>query len=120
MDKKCKKFEELFVKTNEVELLDHIKKCEECRCEYENMQKVSNLIKEVKPLYRKKRRVRQNVVAMAASFLMIFLAFFAVQIYTPNSLVNETIASISASDYTYEQMGLPVDEYGFIMVDYNY
>ncbi len=118
MENKCNKFEELFIKANNAELLAHIEGCESCRAEYEKMLKVSNLISEVKPLYRRKRRVQKNVFAMAASFLMIFLAFFAIQIYTPNSIVNETIASISGSDYTYEQMGLPVDEYGLIMVDY--
>ncbi len=84
------------------------------------MQKVSNLIKEVKPLYRKKRIARKNIAAMAASFLMIFLAFFAMQILSPDSFINETIASISGSNYTYEQMGLPVDDFGLIMVDYDY
>lgn len=119
MENKCNKFEELFVKADESVLLAHIEDCSECRSEYEKMLKVSNLISEVKPLYRRKRRVQKNVFAMAASFLMIFLAFFAIQIYTPNSIVNETIASISGSDYTYEEIGLPVDEYGLIMVDYS-
>lgn len=120
MDKKCKKFEELFITEDEKALLAHIEECETCKAEYEKMQKVSNLIKEVTPLYKKKRAVRKNAVAMAASFLMIFLAFFAMQISNPDSFVNETIASISGSNYTYEQMGLPVDEFGLIMVDYDY
>ncbi len=120
MDKKCKKFEELFISEDEKSFLAHIKECEECKAEYEKMQKVSNLIKEVKPLYRKKRIARKNIAAMAASFLMIFLAFFAMQILSPDSFVNETIASISGSNYTYEQMGLPVDDFGLIMVDYDY
>ncbi len=120
MNNKCKKFEELFISENEKALLEHIEECEECRIEYEKMQKVSNLIKEAKPLYKRKRTARKNVIAMAASFLMVFLAFFAMQISNPESVVNETIAAISGSDYTYEQMGLPVDEYGLIMADYDY
>lgn len=120
MDKKCKKFEELFISEDEKSFLAHIEKCEECKAEYEKMQKVSNLIKEAKPLYRKKRIARKNIAAMAASFLMIFLAFFAMQILSPDSFINETIASISGSNYTYEQMGLPVDDFGLIMVDYDY
>jgi len=127
MEKSCNKFEDLFINADETELLEHIKKCEDCRIEYERMQKVSMLIEEVKPLYnRKKPSVRRfkrfgaGAAALAASFLMIFLAFFAIQISTPDSLVNETIASISGNDYTYEQMGLPVDEFGLIMVDYDY
>ena len=111
--------------SDETALLEHIKECEICRAEHERMLQVSNLISEVKPLYRKNNKkpvLRRSVgvMAMVASFLMIFLAFFAIQITTPESFVNETIASISGSDYTYEQMGLPVDEFGLIMVDYDY
>lgn len=125
MEKKCSRYEELFVMSDETALLEHIKECEICRAEHERMLQVSNLISEVKPLYRKNNKklvLRRSVgvMAMAASFLMIFLAFFAIQITTPESFVNETIASISGSDYTYEQMGLPVDEFGLIMVDYDY
>lgn len=125
MEKKCRRYEELFVMSDETALLEHIKECEICRAEHERMLQVSNLISEVKPLYRKNNKkpvLRRSVgvMAMVASFLMIFLAFFAIQITTPESFVNETIASISGSDYTYEQMGLPVDEFGLIMVDYDY
>lgn len=125
MEKKCNKFEELFINNDEKVLLEHIKTCEECRIEYKKMEDVSSLIKEVKPLYintKKKRpsvHIKENIFTLAASFLIIFLAFFAIQVSTPESFVNETIASISDSDYTYEQMGLPVDEFGFIMVDYD-
>ncbi len=120
MDKKCNKYEELFVSCDRQAFFKHIENCDECRIEYQKMQKVSDLIKEIKPLYRARRRAKKNVIAMAASFLIIFLAFFTMQISNPDSIVNEAIASISGANYTYEQMGLPVDEFGLIMVDYGY
>lgn len=124
-EKKCNKYEELFVSSDEKEFLEHIKNCPECAKEHERMQKVSNLIKEVSYIYKNKRTKKKKskvaVLSMAASFLMICAAFFAIQIMTPSSFVNETIASISngaySQEYSYEQMGLPVDEYGLIMVD---
>lgn len=120
---KCTKYEELFVASDENALLEHIKICPDCAREHEKMRKVSGLIKEVSFSYRaQQKRVTASIVSIAASFFMVFLAFFAVQIATPNSFVNETIATVSNGaygvDYSYEQMGLPVDEYGFIAVDF--
>lgn len=116
--KKCTKYEELFISDDENALMEHIKTCPDCKTEYENMQKVSGLIKEVSFVYRRKKQTRTKILATAATFFVAFLAFFAIQFSNPTSYVNETIAYISDSDYTYEQMGLPVDDYGFIMVDF--
>ena len=119
MKNKCNKYEELFVSDDTEALIKHIETCHDCKKEYENMQKVSGLIKEVSFVYKnKKKKPMRAVFTMAASFFMVFLAFFAIQLSTPESFVNETIASISGEEFTYEQMGLPVDEYGLIMVDY--
>lgn len=119
-EKKCSKFEELFVKEDENELLAHINICPQCRAEYENMKKVSSLVKEVSFVYRRKKALQTKLLATAATFFITFLAFFSIQLASPDSYVNETIAYISGNDYTYEQMGLPVDDYGFIMVDMDY
>lgn len=118
MENKCNKFEELFVSDDTEALIKHIESCPDCKKEYENMQKVSGLIKEVSFAYKRRKMTKKNVLSMAAAFFMVFLAFFAIQLSTPKSFVNETIASISEEEFTYEQMGLPVDEYGLIMVDY--
>ncbi len=123
MDKKCTKYEELFISSDKNALLEHIKICPDCAAEHEKMKKVSGLIKEVSFSYRQRqKRLKTAILSIAASFLMIFLAFFAVQITTPESFVNETIAVISDGaygvDYSYEQMGLPVDDYGLIAVDF--
>ena len=44
MDKKCSKYEGLFIFSDEETLKKHIEECPECRAEHEKMQKVSELI----------------------------------------------------------------------------
>jgi len=117
-EKKCTKYEELFVKEDETELLEHIKSCPYCRMEHENMKKVSALVKEVSFTFRRQKALQKKMTALAASFFIAFLAFFVIEFQDPSSFVNGTIASLSGNGITYEQMGLPVDEYGFIMVDF--
>lgn len=117
---KCDKFEKLFIQEDETLLLEHIKTCEDCRIEYEKMEKVSGLVKEVSFVYRRQRQIKTNVLGFAASFLILFLSFFAIQFQNPDSFMNETVAYLTGGEYTYEQMGLPVDDYGFIMVDYEF
>lgn len=46
MDKKCTKYEELFISSDKNALLEHIKICPDCAAEHEKMKKVSGLIKE--------------------------------------------------------------------------
>ncbi|MCX4274950.1 MAG: hypothetical protein OSJ27_04105 [Candidatus Gastranaerophilales bacterium] len=117
-NKKCGKYEELFIKEDETELLEHIKICSECREEHENMQKVSNLVNEVSFTFKRKKRMQAKVMKIAAVFFLAFLTFFTIQLVNPDSYMNETVAYLTGEDYTYEQMGLPVDDYGFIMVDF--
>ena len=57
MDKKCKKFEEIFISTSSQEELEkHIQDCKECKAEYEKHKKVSCLLDEVKLYYYAKRK----------------------------------------------------------------
>ena len=49
MKDKCTKYEALFTFANEETLRQHIETCEDCRKEQEKMDKVSELIGEVKP-----------------------------------------------------------------------
>ena len=48
MDNKCSKYEGLFVFSDDETFRNHIAECEECRREYETMEKVSDLISEVR------------------------------------------------------------------------
>ena len=47
--KKCEGFKEQFINLNENELYEHIQTCESCRIEYLEMQKLSEVLKTVKP-----------------------------------------------------------------------
>ena len=56
MDEKCNQYEPLFTFRSEEELIEHIQNCPECQKEHEKMQKVSELLQEVKPYYLKRRK----------------------------------------------------------------
>ncbi len=114
MTEKCNKYEALFIFSDEETLLSHIKTCEDCRNEYERMNKVSDLIQEVKPeLLRKKRDLARLKVACAA--FAILLSGTLLGIINFNQDVSDTLKygqALSIEDY-----GFPVDSYGLLMVD---
>ena len=55
MDNKCSKYESLFIFSDEEKLTEHLNECEDCKIEQKKMEKVSELIQEVKPYYLKKK-----------------------------------------------------------------
>ena len=114
MTEKCTKYEALFTFGNEETLKSHIESCEDCRHEQEIMDKVSDLLKEVKPYYKTKR---QNVLKlkMACAVFGILLSGSALGIVNFNTDVQDIIkygTTLSAEDY-----GFPVDSYGFLVVE---
>ena len=114
MEKKCTKYEGLFVFSDETTLNEHIAKCEDCRLEHEKMQKVSDLLGEVKFYYKSKRKKVMKLKAVcAAAMIMFFSATFGVVDIdgdlTDTLMYGETL--------TAEDLGFPVDSYGLIMVD---
>jgi len=112
MDKKCTKFEALFTFASEEDFFAHIKQCPDCASEYEKMQKVSSLVQEVRPHYQKKAKNRQ-IYKIACTLL--FLVFGSLSFMFMNTDVTDTLkygAVLSAED-----LGLPVDSYGLIMVE---
>ena len=114
MDKKCSKYESLFIFSDEATLNKHLEECESCRKEHEKMQRVSELIQEVKPYYLKKRNKLRRMRAVAAIlFIMLFSATFGV-IYT-NEDLSESL--MYGETLTAEDLGFPVDSYGLLMVD---
>ena len=105
MKEKCTKYESLFTFRSEDELMQHIEECEDCRLEHEKMQKVSELIKEVKPYFRERRRNLAKVKVACALFMVLNF----------NTDVSDTLkygAALSSED-----LGLPVDSYGLIYVE---
>lgn len=114
MNDKCSKYEGLFIFSDEDKLNEHVQECEDCREEHEKMQKVSELIKEVKPYYLKKRNSLRRIRAVAAVFfIMLFSATFGI-IYT-NEDLSESL--MYGETLTAEELGFPVDSYGLLMVD---
>jgi len=114
MDKKCTKYESLFTFRSEEELLEHIKTCPDCKAEHEKMQKVSALISEVKPYFKKKRKDIAKLKAACALFVIVTCtATFGVLNF--NTDVSDTLkygTTLSAED-----LGFPVDSYGLIYVE---
>lgn len=116
-EKKCDKYEGLFVFRNEDELNEHIENCPDCRAEHEKQLKVSALIKEVAPAYleRQEKRRLKVIGKLAACFVMLvgMTAFYTGYcMYSDNSFqVNSAEDSFIESN-----MGLPTDEYGFLEI----
>lgn len=113
MKEKCTKFEALFTFSNDEELKKHIEECEECKKEMETLNKVSSLIREVKPAVIQKRKYIKEIKAACALFLVI-LSGTVLGIFSLDNNVLDTIRygqTLSAEDY-----GFPVDSYGLIMV----
>ena len=114
MTEKCSKYDSLIKFSSEAELLEHIEQCEDCKKEHENMLAVSALIQEAKPYFLKqKHRNRQLKIACALALTLFLGTSFGILDYNYNIL-----DTLSYSDgITLEDMGLPTDDYGFIMAD---
>lgn len=113
MKDKCSKYEALFTFGDEEQLKAHIAECEDCRIEDETMQKVSALIQEVKPHYSKKRDFMLRM-KVACVFIAIIVGGMT-SVIGSNPDMMDTLkygTTLSAED-----LGLPVDSYGLIMVE---
>ena len=114
MDKKCTKYEGLFVFSNEEALNKHLEECSDCKLEHEKMQKVSDLLSEVKFYYRSKKRRAMKLKAVCA--LMMFM-FFSATIGVVSNDSDLADALIYGDTLSAEDLGFPVDSYGLLMVD---
>ena len=114
MENKCSKYEGLFVFSDEETLNKHIDECEDCKKEQETLDKVSDLISEVKFYYRaKNKKLKKLKAACAVLFLLFFSATFGV-LSTDSDL---TDALMYGDTLSAEDLGFPVDSYGLLMVD---
>ena len=114
MNNKCTKYEALFTFANDEILKEHIKECETCKAEQDKLDRVSELLREVKPYYVEKRRDSAKLKAACAA-LFILLSGTTLGVVNFNPDISDTIkygTTLSAED-----LGMPVDEYGFIMVE---
>ncbi|MBQ8460161.1 hypothetical protein IJ541_08690 [bacterium] len=114
MKEKCSKYEALFTFRNEEELFEHIQNCEDCRKEHEKMLKVSELIQEVKPYFKKKRKNLAKIKAACALFLVTVCAT-TLGVINFNTDISDTLKY--GSTLSAEDLGLPVDSYGLIYIE---
>ena len=114
MDKKCNEYQAIFTFRTDEELREHIKNCEDCAHVQDTMDKVSELIQEVKPYYKKKKSNIMKLKAACALFIML-IGGGAIGLYSTNPDISDTIkygTVLSAED-----LGFPVDSYGLISVE---
>lgn len=114
MKEKCTKYEGLFIFSDEATLMEHVKTCPDCQEEHAKMQKVSELLQEVKPHFVKKRKDYLKIKALCAIFTMC-VCVSTMLVVNLNTDISDRInygMVLSAED-----LGLPVDSYGLIMVD---
>ena len=114
MDNKCKKYEGLFTFCDEEQFLRHLENCKDCKKEHEKMQRVSELIAEVAPQLREKRKTTAKIKLACVSFAMIFF-ISTLGIINFNTDIHDTL--MYGQTMTMEDYGLPVDSYGLIVVN---
>ena len=112
MKEKCNKFEALFTFSDEETLMKHIAECEDCRKEYEKMNKVSKLIKEVKPHYKKDRF---QAIKVACVFFALLVGGTTLEVANMHCNIVDTLKY--GQQFTAEDLGFQTDEYGLLMVD---
>ena len=113
MNNKCSKYEGLFVFSDEKTLQEHLLECEKCRQEQEKMDRVSELIGEVKLHYRAKAK-RKPILKAACVLMLLLFSTASIGIIGNYDDMVDTIQygdSLSAED-----LGFPVDSYGLIVV----
>ena len=116
-EKKCNGYESMYTFLNEEDFQKHLETCEECRKEHARMQRVSDLIQEAKPYIKEKKKQSRVLRAACASFLVVF-ATLSVPIYTVGTNIYEDVLVYNeANSLSIEEMGLPVDEYGFLYIN---
>ncbi len=114
MTDKCTKYEALFTFRTEEELNEHIKTCPECAKIHSQMQKVSELIQEVKPHYLKKQKYKPiKQAACIAMLLMVSATAFG--LIRMNTDITDTL--MYGTTLSAEDLGFPVDSYGLISVE---
>jgi len=114
MDKKCTKYEGLFIFSDEDTLKKHIEECPDCKAEHEKMQKVSELLGEVKFHYRSRNRKVRKLRAVCALALLMFFSAGVGFIADEGELTDVLMYGDTLSA---EDLGFPVDSYGLLMVD---
>ena len=114
--KNCNGYESMFIFLSEEDFKKHLKECESCRLEHEKMNKVSELIQEAKPYLLTQQRQQQKKTNILKTACTVFALFIAGS-FLPVLMHSEVGERLAMSSPSIEEMGLPVDEYGLLMVD---
>ena len=113
---KCDKYEAFFVFNNEEAFLNHLENCPDCKQEHEKYLKVSQLVKEVAPVYlKKKQKEKLTAVKRLACCFVFFIgltAFSGYKYYDEYTLLQTDITD----DSYISTLGLPIDDYGFLEI----
>ena len=81
------------------------------------MQDISDLIKEAKPLYHKRKRQRRIVKSALVGMACLFLVFVSMPNYNMSDDIYSPYFDYEEYQETYvEGLGLPVDDYGLLLV----
>lgn len=114
-EKKCDKYEALFVFNNDEALYEHIKNCPDCKREHEKYQKISSLVKEVAPEYLKRQEQNKHKSAALKKVACFLILLAGLSGYTGYNIYDYNSFQVSSADESYiYNMGLPTDEYGFL------
>jgi len=113
MNQKCDKYEALFTFADDETLMRHIQECPDCQAEHEKMQQVSQLLKEVKPVFKQQKKT--NVLKAACVLLAVFVVGGVS--FNKFNQTYDVIGHLKYADMDIEDFGFPVDSYGLLMVD---
>ncbi len=118
MKEKCTKFKSLYLFRDEAELEEHLKECPDCRAEKEKMNKVSELLQEVKPYYAKQRKRSFNALKVACVLFIGMFVGMLIGYFTQYGYATITASSTySETTQTTNEYGMPIDSYGLISLN---
>ena len=114
MTNKCTKYEALFTFADEKTFQEHLETCKDWQDKKKKMNAVSELIKEVRPHYLKRKKDMAKLKIACAVFAMC-LSATTLGVINLNTDISDTIKY--GTTLTAEDLGFPVDAYGFVMVE---
>jgi hypothetical protein len=112
---KCNEYEGFFVFKDENSFLEHLEHCSDCKKEHEKYKKVSELIKEVAPVYlEKQKNNKHNAMKKLACCFVVFIGLSA---FTGYKIFDNYTINSNLDDESYiTTLGLPTDDYGLLEI----
>ena len=79
MQRKCEKFEPIFVFGSDENFREHIDECPDCQAKYAEMRKIEDFIKSAKPLYLKRKSSRDFQTKVFSAKIAACVGFIVIQ-----------------------------------------